>query len=137
MKQRATALLIAATMWLTTAAAFGQIAGPDIASIQGSAHISPLRRERVEGVRGIVTAVAPGHGFYMESPEPDDDPATSEGIYVDGFRLPAVQTGDLVSVAGRVEEDFPADRRPAIFPSPRLPVPRLRYWTTEGRCAHR
>ncbi|MCK4515921.1 MAG: hypothetical protein KAU31_11725, partial [Spirochaetaceae bacterium] len=81
--------------------------GPSISVIQGAGHVSPFRRENVENVAGIVTAVGPGNGFYMESPQPDDDPNTSEGIYVEGYRLPPLSPGDLVHVSGRVAEEYP------------------------------
>ncbi len=81
--------------------------GPSISVIQGAGHVSQFRRENVEGVAGIVTAVGLGNGFYMESPQPDADPATSEGIYVEGYRLPVLFPGDLVHVSGRVAEEYP------------------------------
>ena len=61
--------------------------GPSISVIQGAGHVSTFRRENVEGVAGIVTAVGLGNGFYMESPQPDNDPDTSEGIYVEGYPI--------------------------------------------------
>ncbi len=85
----------------------GPADGPSISVIQGAGHISPYKRENVEGVVGIVTAVAPGTDFYMESPQPDGDPATSEGIHVKGYRLPPIAVGDLVRVSGRVDEEYP------------------------------
>ncbi|MEE8441945.1 MAG: hypothetical protein V3S41_09500, partial [Spirochaetia bacterium] len=85
----------------------GPAGGPSISMIQGAGHVSPFRRENVEGVVGIVTAVGLGNGFYMEAPEPDDDPDTSEGIYVEGYRLPSLSPGDLVRVSGRVDEKYP------------------------------
>ncbi|HDX9577521.1 TPA: chitobiase/beta-hexosaminidase C-terminal domain-containing protein [Bacillus pseudomycoides] len=73
-----------------------------IHDIQGKSHISPYKGKEVKAVTGIVTQVDKS-GFYIQDPQPDDDPATSEGIYVykkDG----GAKVGDLVSVDGLVEE---------------------------------
>jgi predicted extracellular nuclease len=71
--------------------------------IQGASHLSDLDGEEVFGVEGVVTAVS-GNGFWMTDPTPDDDLATSDGIFV--FRgseaKPAV--GALVTVNGTVDE---------------------------------
>jgi predicted extracellular nuclease len=75
-----------------------------IHDIQGAAHISPLNNQTVSGVRGIVTAVS-GNGYWMQDPNPDADPATSEGIFVFTSSRPSV--GDLVSVSARVQEFRP------------------------------
>jgi len=94
-------------LFCTVGAVSAQETGPSISAIQGAGHISPYKRENVEGVVGVVTAVAPGTDFYMESVEPDGDPATSEGINVKGYRMPTIAVGDLVRVSGRVDEEYP------------------------------
>ncbi|MGG0274894.1 DUF6359 domain-containing protein [Bacillus rhizoplanae] len=73
-----------------------------IHDIQGKSHVSAYDGKDVKVVTGIVTQVDK-YGFYMQDPQSDEDPATSEGIYVykkDG----SVKVGDLVSVDGQVEE---------------------------------
>jgi predicted extracellular nuclease len=80
--------------------------GPSIAELQGAGHHSPYRNDFVENVLGIVTTFS-GAGFYMQSPEPDDDPATSEGIFVSKPGLQKVKPGDLVLVSGKVIERYP------------------------------
>ncbi|ABS21165.1 DUF6359 domain-containing protein [Bacillus cytotoxicus] len=73
-----------------------------IHDIQGKAHISPCKGKKVRNVEGIVTALDK-YGFYMQDAQPDDDPATSEGIYV--YQKDAdVKVGDVVQVDGQVEE---------------------------------
>ena len=57
--------------------------GEKISEIQGAGHLSPLKNRPVYNVHGIVTAIR-GDGFYMQDPDPDDDIATSEGIFVYG-----------------------------------------------------
>ena len=42
-----------------------------IPEIQGASHRSALVRERVDRVPGIVTAIIPARGFYLQSPLPD------------------------------------------------------------------
>lgn len=77
-----------------------------IARIQGASHRSPLEGRWVFDVEGVVTAVLEEErrsGFFLESAEPDGDPATSEGLFVAGIsRLPRV--GDSLRLHGRVEE---------------------------------
>lgn len=80
--------------------------GLTIPQIQGAAHISPYRNQDVTKVMGIVTVVR-SDGFYMQSVVPDDDPATSEGIFVFTEYVPSVDPGDEILVDGMVEEMFP------------------------------
>ncbi|WP_044880788.1 DUF6359 domain-containing protein [Bacillus cereus group sp. BfR-BA-01315] len=73
-----------------------------IHDIQGKSHVSPYDGKKVRNVEGVVTALDK-YGFYIEDPQPDNDPATSEGIYV--YKKDAnIATGDLVQVDGEVEE---------------------------------
>jgi Lamin Tail Domain len=74
-----------------------------IHTIQGAAQVSPLAGSNVTNVRGIVTGVQ-SNGFYMQDPDPDSDPKTSEGIFVFTSSAPAAQMGDLVRVDARVSE---------------------------------
>jgi hypothetical protein len=77
-----------------------------IHDIQGAAHTSPLAGKNVSGVAGIVTARA-SNGFWFQDPNPDADPATSEGLFVFTSSAPAVAVGDSVKVGGRVQEFRP------------------------------
>jgi hypothetical protein len=77
-----------------------------IAEIQGAGHFSPYVDESVSNVRGIVTIIRVD-GFYMESVKPDDDPATSEGIFVFTEWITDVKVGDEVAVEAVVEEMVP------------------------------
>ena len=77
-----------------------------IAQIQAREHISPYRNQDVVGVHGIVT-VEKSDGFYMQSIRPDDDPETSEGLFVFTEFVPSVDPGDEVRVDGMVEEMIP------------------------------
>lgn len=74
-----------------------------IRDIQGRAHVSPLDGDCVADVPGVVTAVG-GTFFWMQDPEPDADPATSEAILVFLDARPDVHPGDAVLVSGRVAE---------------------------------
>ncbi|CDQ19195.1 FN3 associated domain-containing protein [Halobacillus karajensis] len=75
----------------------------EIHDIQGASHTSPYEGEQVKGVEGIVTKLDGNNGFYIQSLTPDDDIATSEGIYV-YKRSSGLETGDVVSVTGKVTE---------------------------------
>ncbi|MFE5740460.1 endonuclease/exonuclease/phosphatase family protein [Streptomyces celluloflavus] len=88
--------------------------GVRIHDIQGTTRISPLAGERVTGVPGIVTAIrasGSARGFWVQDPHPDDDPATSEAIFVfTGKETPDVAVGDSVTVAGKVTEYYPGGK---------------------------
>ncbi|WP_051353193.1 5'-nucleotidase C-terminal domain-containing protein [Thalassobacillus devorans] len=75
----------------------------EIHDIQGAGHTSPYEGNAVAGVEGVVTKLEGNKGFYMQSVNPDDDIATSEGIYV-YERSHDVEVGDLVAVDGTVKE---------------------------------
>lgn len=77
-----------------------------IHDVQGAAHRSPLVETAVTDVYGIVTALT-SRGFYMQSPTPDENTATSEGIYVFLNTAPPVAVGDGVLVTGKVTEYRP------------------------------
>ena len=75
-----------------------------IAEVQGEGFRSPLEgREAI--VRGVVTAVLPGEGIFLESTAPDASRATSEGLFVANRPLSgAVAPGSEVAVRGTVRE---------------------------------
>jgi len=77
-----------------------------IHDIQGAAHISPLNGQAVNNVPGIVTAIA-SNGFYLQDPNPDNNDATSEGIFVFTSSAPTVSVGDSILVSGTVSEFRP------------------------------
>lgn len=77
-----------------------------IADIQGAGHISPKAGQGVLGVPGIVTALA-ANGFYLQDPQPDADPETSDAIFVFTDAAPTVAIGDAVRVGGTVIEYRP------------------------------
>ncbi|MGO4631293.1 endonuclease/exonuclease/phosphatase family protein [Streptomyces sp. 2RAF24] len=80
-----------------------------IHDIQGTTRVSPLAGKPVAGVTGIVTGVRTygSRGFWMQDPQADDNPATSEGIFVFTSSVPTVAVGDSVSVNGSVTEYVP------------------------------
>ncbi|MCK4541476.1 MAG: endonuclease/exonuclease/phosphatase family protein [Spirochaetales bacterium] len=78
-----------------------------INEIQGAGHISPEKGNAIPWVPGVVTALRGALGFYMQNPFPDDDPATSEGIFVSNRRPLNIKAGDLVKVRGKVREYYP------------------------------
>ncbi|WP_425468448.1 endonuclease/exonuclease/phosphatase family protein [Prauserella rugosa] len=81
-----------------------------IHDVQGTGRISPMVGESVT-VPGIVTATrdfGSARGFWLQDPEPDGDPRTSEGIFVyTGEQSPDVTAGDELSVTGEVTEYRP------------------------------
>jgi len=80
--------------------------GVPIWAIQGDGFRSPFVGETLT-TEGVVTAIFPDlGGFWMQSIQPDDDPNTSEGLFVTVSNPAALdlQPGDQVRVAGRVRE---------------------------------
>ncbi|MEU1267679.1 endonuclease/exonuclease/phosphatase family protein [Streptomyces sp. NPDC005799] len=81
-----------------------------IHDIQGATRISPYAGQKVADVPGIVTATrtyGSSRGFWLQDPNPDDDPATSEGVFVFTSSTPKVAVGDSVTVTGTVSEYVP------------------------------
>ncbi|OKK08527.1 endonuclease/exonuclease/phosphatase [Streptomyces sp. CB03234] len=80
-----------------------------IHDIQGTTRISPLAGQQVSGVSGIVTGVRTygSRGFWFQDPQGDDNPATSEGVFVYTGSVPTVAVGDAVTVSGTVTEYVP------------------------------
>ena len=82
-----------------------------IHDVQGDTRISPLAGQQVTEVPGTVTAVrafGSARGFWVQDTAPDQDPATSEGIFVfTGSKTPDVKPGDSVLVSGTVSEYYP------------------------------
>jgi uncharacterized protein len=84
--------------------------GPlSIHDIQGTSWISPQVNNTVTNVPGIVTAVRTGSskGFWFQDPNPDSNPATSEGVFVFTSSAPTVAVGDSVLVSGKVSDFYP------------------------------
>ncbi|MGW7449664.1 lamin tail domain-containing protein [Kitasatospora sp. NPDC054795] len=84
----------------------GNPGGTRIHDIQGAARVSPLAGSAVSAVPGVVTAVGP-NGFWYQDPQPDNDPGTSEGIYVYTSGAPSVAVGDSVTVSATVSQFRP------------------------------
>ncbi|GGV51454.1 hypothetical protein GCM10010277_47180 [Streptomyces longisporoflavus] len=78
--------------------------------IQGATRLSPLAGQQVTDVTGIVTGVRSygSKGFWLQDPEGDKNPATSEGVFVyTGSAALTVRAGDAVRVSGTVGEYVP------------------------------
>jgi predicted extracellular nuclease len=80
-----------------------------IHDIQGTSWISPEAGNTVTRVPGIVTALrtSSSRGFWIQDPNPDDNPATSEGVFVFTSAAPQVKVGDSVLVSGKVSDFYP------------------------------
>ncbi|WP_326621593.1 endonuclease/exonuclease/phosphatase family protein [Streptomyces decoyicus] len=99
---------------LLTAAQSASAAGARIHDIQGSTRISPLAGQQVSEVPGTVTAVrsfGSARGFWVQDPRPDNDPATSEAVFVfTGKETPKVAVGDALTFSGTVSEYYPGGK---------------------------
>ncbi|MFI5991397.1 endonuclease/exonuclease/phosphatase family protein [Streptomyces sp. NPDC051362] len=81
-----------------------------IHDIQGTTRTSPLAGKAVTDVSGVVTGVrtyGSSKGFWFQDPDADDNPATSEGVFVFTSSAPKVAVGDAVTVTGTVSEYVP------------------------------
>lgn len=88
----------------TMAAAVGAASAVSIAEINGDRFLSPLQGEAVTGLKGLVTAIG-SNGIFLRSMEPDDDAATSEGLFVYGNSAKGqVTVGDFITIDGSVNE---------------------------------
>ena len=80
-----------------------------IHDIQGDSWVSPHDGDAVTNVPGIVTAVrtqGSTKGYWFQDPNPDNDPATSEGLFA-YTSSPTVKVGDSVLVSGTVQDYYP------------------------------
>ncbi|MFB9726769.1 endonuclease/exonuclease/phosphatase family protein [Haloechinothrix salitolerans] len=113
MARTATITLAAATVVGASVTAASAEGASTIADIQGTSWLSPHTGETVAGVRGVVTAIkrfGSARGFWFQDPEGDDDPRTSEGLFVfTGAATPDVEPGDAVRVTGTVKEFYPTN----------------------------
>ncbi|WP_431045039.1 endonuclease/exonuclease/phosphatase family protein [Streptomyces sp. P1-3] len=119
MSPRALRRSAAVTALVASAVAAGLLAVPQSAAadeirvhdIQGGTRVSPLAGQQVNDVPGTVTAVrafGSARGFWIQDTRPDNDPATSEGVFVyTGSTTPQVAVGDAVTVSGTVAEYYP------------------------------
>jgi predicted extracellular nuclease len=82
-----------------------------IHDIQGASFVSPQDGKTVTNVPGIVTGIrtsGSSKGYWIQDPNPDADPATSEGIFVfTGSSGAGVSVGDSVLVSGTVKDFYP------------------------------
>jgi predicted extracellular nuclease len=77
-----------------------------IHDIQGASHKSPMDGQQVSNVTGVVVAKST-KGFWIVDPQPDDNDATSEGLFVFTNSAPSQNVGDSVTVSGTVKEFRP------------------------------
>ena len=93
---------VVATPWRTFVGG-----GVPIWAIQGDGNRSPFALANA-ATEGVVTGVFPNQGgFWIQSPAPDEDPATSEGLFVQvdlSESDVALAAGDYVVVEGKVRE---------------------------------
>ncbi|MYW43963.1 endonuclease/exonuclease/phosphatase family protein [Streptomyces sp. SID161] len=110
---RLAALTVAAVCSAASAVVLTSPAHADsvrVHDVQGTTRISPFAGQKVTDVPGIVTATrtyGSSKGFWLQDPAPDDDPATSEGVFVFTSSTPKVAVGDSVTVTGTVSEYVP------------------------------
>ncbi|WP_432502632.1 ExeM/NucH family extracellular endonuclease [Kineococcus arenarius] len=76
----------------------------EVGAVQGTGASTPLAGQQVT-VTGVVVGDTPGlSGFYLQDPDGDGDPATSDGVFV--HSTAAVDLGDTVTVTGQAQEYY-------------------------------
>ncbi len=96
-----------------------------IHDIQGDSWLSPQNGKTVTNVPGIVTGVRPtgsSKGYWVQDPNADNDPATSEGIFVFTGSAPTVSPGDSVLVSGKVQDFYPLSSGDSVSTTSNLSV---------------
>jgi predicted extracellular nuclease len=75
-----------------------------IHAVQGTGFKSPVEGEPAS-INGVVTHITPD-GFYVESLAPDNDPDTSEGLYIQTQRplVSELNPGTVITASGRIFE---------------------------------
>ena len=112
-----------------------QVAITLISAVQGEEDVSPLLDKEVT-LEAIITMVTPGlNGFFLqeEDSDNDDNPKTSEGIFVyagkdSGEWLDQLAAGDQIRISGKVSEykektQLTADRDSLELLDRNLPLP--------------
>jgi 5'-nucleotidase len=108
-KRGAISLLVILSLlpvWFSPASlAAAQAQEVTIPQIQGEDQFSPYAGQEVT-TQGVVTLVAAnGEDFWLQDPAGDQDPATSDGIFVQGEgSLYSPQVGDMLSITATVDE---------------------------------
>lgn len=75
-----------------------------IAEINGNKFLSPYSGKAVTNVTGLLIAKGPS-GIWIRSTTPDNDPATSEAVYVFGNTTgTSLTVGDIITLDGKVSE---------------------------------
>jgi predicted extracellular nuclease len=112
-KRIVTSLAFAASLFCFPAFAQKDIS---IGAVQGDKNVSPYENESVR-VMGVVTART-RTGFFVQTPDDkvDNNPATSEGIFVFTKTEPPGEAaiGNIVSVTGTVEEFRPRSEQASL-----------------------
>ena len=88
-------LLLGATLALLLATAQARFVDTPIYAIQGSGSTSPLLGQSVT-TTGVVTKLT-NNGFFMQDPNGDGDPLTSDGILVFTSTAPTVSGPVMVT----------------------------------------
>jgi predicted extracellular nuclease len=105
--------MVAAVLPITPAMAQEEPIALEIYEVQGDGAASPFEGREVI-VDGIVVGDFQGNdfagsqlgGFHLQEAVGDDDPDTSDGIFVFAPDAPDVEVGDVVRVTGTVDEFF-------------------------------
>ena len=95
-----------------------------IHDIQDSSWLAAHNGEQVTNVPGVVTGIrttGSSRGYWIQDPDPDSSPATSEGIFV-FTSSPGVAVGDSVLVSGTVRDFYPLSSGDSVATTSNLSV---------------
>ncbi|KAK5987904.1 hypothetical protein PT974_12040 [Cladobotryum mycophilum] len=107
----------------TLTAVVGSAAAISIAEINGNHYLSPYNNKDVANIQGLVTAKN-NNGIFLRSTAPDNDPATSEGLYVFNSTVTKnVKVGDVITLDGHVSDRLLGEQGDAAGHRRRHPIP--------------
>ena len=122
-------VLMAILLLAAAGSARAQTSVVEIWEIQGEGHISPFAGQTVT-TQGVVTALA-FNGYYVQTPDSrsDDDPATSDGLFVFHFGS-GVSVGDEVELTDTVTEFIPGGADTGNLSTTQMSFPQLTVLST-------
>jgi predicted extracellular nuclease len=111
MRKQVLSLLVLSAFLLSTlvpGAVYAQAPTVTIMEIQGSGQFSPYDGQVVQ-TSGVVTLfTANGANCWIQDPRGDNDPSTSDGVFVSGCGFPATgsvpRVGDAITIVAQVQE---------------------------------
>jgi hypothetical protein len=96
--------MLTTSLILAAIGSIGSVRALTIAEINGNKFLSPYSGQTVTNVTGLITAKSSA-GIFIRSTTPENDPRTSESLYVYSSTVGSNLTvGDIISLDGKISE---------------------------------